>query len=310
MKSWHRLHKGDIVDIVAPGSRVADATVEAGCEALREWGLVPRIGPPSLFAKDLLEAGSVEHRVAHLKRALLAPDSAAVWCVRGGYGSLRLIPELLKLKRPHEAKLFIGLSDISSLHLFLNQKWGWSTLHAPLLDRLGLKKIKPRYERELRSVVFGKETKIEFPKLKPMNAAARKKVKIDGTVSGGNLIVMGGHLGTKLEWKTEGHIIFLEELAERGYRIDRVLTQMTQSGVFDACGAVVFGDMIGGEEPDGSSLVWPVIERFAEAMKVPVLRGLESGHDIIQRPVPFNTEARLVLGGKHGKLICEIGSTK
>lgn len=308
---WLPLEKGDRVDVIAPGFRATDEELAGGIEFLRSWHLEPRV-PKKLFGRDVISSNTDDARFEHLRAALYAPDSQAIWCVRGGYGSVRLLPRLAKLRPPKgRPKLFIGLSDITSLHIFLNQEWGWPTVHGPLLDRLGRKAALPKYEKEMKRFVFGGEPEIRFKGLMALNEAARRPGIVRGPLVGGNLVVTGGSLGTPFQVKTEGRILFLEDLGERGYRIDRVLEQFTQAGLFKRARAVVFGQIIGGKEADGSSRVWPVIHRFAEASRIPVVKGLASGHDVIQRPVPFATRAELRLSAKgRAELICESGCAR
>jgi len=308
MKKWLPLKPGDIVDIVAPGFAPTVEELENGIRFLEGWGLVPRL-PRNIRGKDILCSNCDEVRFQHLKEALYAKDSKAIWCVRGGYGSLRLIPHLLKLKSPKmRPKLFIGLSDITSLHAFLNQKWGWPTVHGPLLERLGRRAALPKFERELKKLVFGEITRIRFSNLKALNEAAVRDGVVRGKVSGGNLIVLQSSLGTKASWQTDGRILFFEDVGERGYRVDRVLEQFTQAGLFRRARAIVFGQFTESHERDGRDLVPLVIKRFAKTMKIPVFSGLQSGHDIIQRPVPFETPSLLQLG-KRGELQCETGGS-
>ncbi len=136
MKRWPKLKPGDVVDVVAPGWKCSPKDLKLALEELKSWQLTPRV-PKNIFAKESLFSNSDQERFMQLKRALLAKDSQAVWCLRGGYGSIRLIPYLAKLKKPSFCKAFLGLSDITSLHLFLNQYWNWSTIHGPLLERHG-----------------------------------------------------------------------------------------------------------------------------------------------------------------------------
>ena len=309
MKTWLPLKAGDVIDVVAPGFASTSDELEGGVRFLESWGLVPRL-PAKIYGRDVLCSNRDEIRSRHLREALLAPDSRAVWCIRGGYGSLRLIPDLLRVRRPSfRPKLFVGLSDITSLHAFLNQKWGWPTVHGPLLDRLGRGAALARFERELRKFVFGHEPSISFSGLKPLNQKARGRGVIRGKVSGGNLIVLQSSLATRAPWQTRGRILFFEEIGERGYRIDRVLEQFDQAGMFQSARAVIFGQFTEGREPDGRNLIWPVIHRFAESAKIPVFSGLQSGHDIIQRPVPFETASVLKLGAR-GELVCESGGAR
>jgi muramoyltetrapeptide carboxypeptidase len=312
---WSPLAPGDIVDLVAPGFPCTEEALENAVRFLVDWGLEPRM-PAKIFGRDVLCSNNDEKRLMYLQDALEAPDSKAIWCVRGGYGSIRLAPALMKMKRPKVSpKLFIGLSDITTLHTFLGQKWGWPTVHGPLLDRLGKGTSKPRYVKELKRFVFGEMNEIAFERLKPLNDAARGKGSakgsrgnvIRGPVSGGNLITLQSTLSTSLHWDTRGRILFFEDIGERGYRVDRVLEHFSQVGLFDQARAVVFGDFTGGAEADGKSLVPAVLKRFAESVRIPVFSGLQSGHDVIQRPLPFETPSELILG-EQGTLVCQTGS--
>ena len=193
---WSPLSEGDIVDIIAPASSCAPERLDGAIRFLSAWGLKPRL-PRKIFGRDVICASDDATRFDHLKQALFAEDSHAIWCLRGGYGSIRLIPELRKLRKPSkmQPKLFLGLSDITSLNVFLNQEWGWSTLHSPMLDRLGRNESKPQYLRELKQVVFGDVNKISFSGLKPLNEAARNRSGlVTGVVTGGNIMTLQSSL--------------------------------------------------------------------------------------------------------------------
>ncbi len=307
---WLPFREGDIVDLVAPGFACKPEELDGAIRFLREWGLKPRV-PQKIFGRDVLCSSDDRTRFRQLREALLAEDSAGIWCLRGGYGSIRLIPELSRLRQPKgRAKIFIGLSDITSLHVYLGQAWGWPTIHGPHLDRLGKKdSAKPAYVRELKKLLFGEINEIVFDKLKPMNALARKRGTIRASVTGGNLVTLQSSLSTPGHWETRGRILFFEELGERGYRVDRVFEHMRQAGLFDDARAIVFGDFTGGLEPDGRTRVPAVLQRFADTVGLPVFSGIKSGHDVVQRPVPFETRAELVLGAR-ARLVCETGVSR
>jgi muramoyltetrapeptide carboxypeptidase len=300
MSRWQSLTPGDLVDVVSPGFASTPEEVAGARAFLERWDLVPRI-PRGLIQKHFLLANEDEKRFAFLKDALLAEDSKVIWCLRGGYGANRLLPYLDKIKKPKKVKLLVGISDVTSLHIYLGQKWGWPTLHASLLDRMGSGKVPPRIEKETMDVLFGKAEGVEFKKLKAMNTAALKLKKIQGSVVGGNLTVLQSTLGTKYQFKTAGKILFIEELGERGYRVDRILEHFHQVGLFDDCRALVIGEFLAGAEP-GGKVLWPqVLKSWAERLQIPVFGGMEAGHGIVQRPLPFFTEATLT-GGPRGSL--------
>src|ERR1700753_1366223 len=144
---------GDVVDVVAPGFRCTAEQLDGGIEFLKRQGLVPR-GPADLFGDDLLCANSDARRFAQLRKAIYARDSRAVWCVRGGYGAIRIMERLQAMKPPQRRKLLIGYSDATTLHQLLNLFWGWPSLHGPLLDRLGGTDLREEERAELHAVLF------------------------------------------------------------------------------------------------------------------------------------------------------------
>src|ERR1700722_3798810 len=270
------LRPGDVVDVVAPGFRCTRQQLEGGIAFLERSGLVPRV-PPHLFGEDLLCANSDAQRFTQLRKALYARDSRAVWCVRGGYGAIRIIQRLQALKPPSQAKLLIGYSDATTLHQLVNLFWGWPSLHGPLLDRLGSADFPEAQRAELHEVLFGGAPRTLFADLVPLNAAARRRHRIVSRLAGGNLTVLQSTLGTALQRRPSG-ILFLEDIGERGYRIDRMLEQLRQAGVLRNLKAIVFGTFLGGAETDGSNPGPAVLERFAQTLQIPMLAGIDAGH--------------------------------
>lgn len=298
-KISNHLKKGDIVDVVAPASACAPHELEQAVQWLADQGYQPRV-PKDLLEPQMYLANSDRKRFLQLKQALSNKSSKAVWCVRGGYGCLRLVPELLKLKK-QSPKIFIGLSDITILHQFLNQKWNWKTVHGPILARNPeMKNQRPQDYTELFDLLAGKKDFIEFENLKPLNPAAQKSKKnIKSKMSGGNLFTFCSMLGTKLQPQVKDHFLFFEDTGERGYKIDRMLQQMEQAGLFKKCKGIFWGDVIKADEIDGKNYVWPTIESFFKKHPFPVFQGVECGHAEKQRPIFFNTEAELIYNKKN-----------
>lgn len=288
---WQPLKKGDAVDIIAPGFPTESAVLRQAEEFLKSWDLVPRT-PKNLLKKTLLFSNTDEARTEHFKAALKS-DSKVIWCLRGGYGSLRLLPELAKMNRPKTPKLLIGISDVTSLNVFLNEKWKWPVLHGPLLDRFAKKQVPDFIYKETKKLVFGQQNSILFKSLKPLNARAKKVKSISGSVIGGNLVTLQSAIGTPFDFSLSGKFLFIEELGERGYRIDRILTHLEQVNRFKGCKGVLLGHFIGGNEPDGKNYVKSVLQAWAQKTQVPVFSGVESGHDVKLRPLPLGTRAVL-----------------
>lgn len=296
------LRAGDLIEIIAPGSHTSPENLEKGAKVLRSWGYrvtyAENLLKPELFLSD-----TDDNRFKSFSKAMNNPESKAVWCLRGGYGSIRLLPMIEKMPVPKIKKLLIGLSDISSLHTIINQKWNFPTLHGPLLDRLALNMLNPENIHELRQVLENPGYVTLFDNLVPINKAARKTKTIKARIVGGNMMVVTSTLGTSTQLKTADRILFLEELSERSYRIDRCLQQMKQAGFFKKVKAVVFGDFTNCDEPNKDNHVAQVLESFFSSLSIPAFKGIESGHGEIQRPVFFNTEAHLACGEEPRMLV-------
>ena len=301
MKKLPVLKQGDRVDIVAPASRCADTLLTDLQALLSSWGLNCVVSK-QIFGDDILCANSDDMRFELLKQALLHPESKAVICARGGYGSMRLIPELSKLSALSQVKLFVGMSDITALNLYFQQQWQWPTIHGAL----ALDKFSPESITKMKAILFGEVKEVKFVG-KPMNVLAQNGHRIEASVTGGNLCVMQAGIGTN--WQVDGRdkIILLEEIGERGYRVDRMLAHLTQADVFKQTRAIVLGDFLDGNEPDGSSLVQPVLERFAMQCPVPVVQIQGVGHGYTNFAMPLGTAATLQLGSEV-ELVCEVGS--
>ena len=284
-----KLQKGDIIDIIAPASSCPEAEFLKALEFIESWGLVPRYNGDIMNPKKYL-AQTDSFRLEDLKRSLYASDSKAVWCLRGGYGCLRLIENMKSWKAPKHKKLFIGLSDISVLHNFLIEKWDWKPVHGPLFFRLG-SKVPAKEKKYLKGLIFQKQKTLSYGKLKALNLPAQRNKDIKGRIVGGNLCSIASLLGSSVGFQAKNKILLLEEIGERGYAVDHLLTQLRNAGVFTRVKAIVFGDFTGGDEVDGKNYVNYALKKFAEETTIPCFKGLKTGHGKLQLPVPLNTSA-------------------
>lgn len=310
MSHWKFFNEGDIIDVVAPGYPSQEHEIDGAREFLLKWGLQPRI-PKGLIKPHFLHAHEDEARFSFLKAAIESKDSRVIWCLRGGYGSNRLVPMLAKMKKPKEAKLLIGISDITSLHTFLIQEWGWATLHGPLLDHMGRGLAPAKLEKELKQVLFGAQSEVDFKKLKPLNEAARKVSSLRSRVVGGNLTVLQSSLGTPWQIETQNRLLFVEDIGERGYRIDRMFEQFRQAGLFKKCHGLILGDFLGGVEPGAQKNNFSLVfKRWASDLEIPIFLGLEAGHGVMQRPLPLNTPCVLSVHNGKGRLVVQTGGRK
>lgn len=309
MKKWQALKQGDLIDIIAPGYPCSELDLAQGVQEIESWGYQVRYDK-KILTPHFFHASNDQERFRQLKNALLNKQSKAVWCLRGGYGSNRLLPLLAKLKKPQQSKLFVGLSDITSLHVFLNQKWNWPTIHGPLVDRIGKKLLSAAHKEELQNLISGNLLEVNFNDIVPMNSIAKKTVQLRGQIVGGNLTVLQSGLATPYAVQPRRKILFIEDLGERGYRIDRMLEQFVQAKLLNNCHGILLGDFTGGDEPSGENRVWEALERFSQLHDLPIWKGIQSGHGAIQRPLPLNVDAELTRIGKSFQLKVQIGNKK
>lgn len=297
MQKLLHLKPGDYVEIIAPASRCTEQRIIDLKELIHSWQL-ECILDKDIFGDDILCANSDEKRFKFLSHALLNPKTKAIICVRGGYGSMRLIPALSKITPPATAKILVGMSDMTALHLYLQQHWQWPTIHgAAAIDKFSMESI-----NTLKSLLFGEIKQVEFAGI-PLNLSAEKNHLIESSVTGGNLTLVQTSIGTIWQLDGRNKIIFLEEVGERGFRVDRMLEHLQQATIFKDAAAIVFGDFINCLEPNGSSLIKPIVRRFAENINIPVVQIEGIGHGPTNFPMALGTEAKLQLGYQT-KLIC------
>lgn len=297
IKSLNSLEFGDTIEIIAPASYTPVEQLLKGAELLRSWGFKV-IYEQDILKPHLFLAQTDEYRFKQFKKAMTNKKSKVVWCLRGGYGSIRLLPLIEKMEAPKIPKILIGLSDISSLQALIVNKWNFVTLHGSLVDRLISERMSKENSLELKRALMDDQFDMYFNQLKPLNKKSLNKKIINSKITGGNLTVVTSTLGTKSQLKTMNKIIFLEELSERGYRIDRCLQQMKQAGLFDKAQAVIFGDFTNCDEPNGQNYVQQVLKEFCSQLSIPAFSGIENGHDDLQRPLYFNTSTKLICGPK------------
>lgn len=290
MKALPTLNIGDRVEVIAPASRCSNKQLMSVLSLLRQWQLQPVVNE-AIFGQDLLCANNDEARFEHLKKALLDPTIKAVICARGGYGSMRLIPALSMIKPPRKPKIFIGMSDITALNLFLQQHWHWPVIHGAINPDI--------YSEDsitaIKDLLLAKSNITPF-NAKPLNERAKSEHYLEAIITGGNLSLIQASIGTLWQVDPQNKILFIEEVGERAYRIDRMLAHLIQTDLLKQATAIVFGDMSQGQEPDGSSLIEPVLKRFAQELPLPVVKISGIGHEPINYPLPLGTKAKLQLG--------------
>ncbi len=282
------LRAGDAVALVSPAGPVAAAKVESAAQVLQSWGLKPRIYPHALDTHSFY-AGTDEHRLADFNAALADPDIRAIFCNRGGYGAQRIVQGLDFDAVRRDPKLVIGFSDITAIHEALWVQTRLATIHGP---------VAAQFERGgvFTSSVWHATMSTESVRVTADAAEPTFSVRTagaaEGVLLGGNLCMLSTSVGTPFMPDLSGAILLIEEVNEAAYRVDRMLTQLLNSGALNGVVGIALGQFT---EPRTSGAVTPsdvLMERLS-GLGVPLLGGLPIGHGDINYAVPLGTQASL-----------------
>lgn len=288
--------KSDYCGIIAPASRLHNdddfVRLAAICsETMNAYSINTKFDLQVLHdTSHLFYAAPLEKRTQSFIDFLEDDAVKLIWCWRGGYGASEVGHELLKrnfeLKSP---KILIGSSDITSLHILLNQKFGISSIHGDVLHQ-ALRK--PEKITPILDLLQGKSSNFA---LTPLNALATNTIK--GTITGGNLKILTTLIGTKLHPNLDNSILLLEELNEAPYSVMRALKQMQYAGLLDKVKAIVFGDII-----SDTDHMKDVINEFSREIGIPVFKTVGFGHSEINKPFALGVDGIISLIGENWSL--------
>ena len=281
----HAVRPGDSVAIVAPAGPFDRAALEAGAAILSKRYRVRY--DERIYSRERYLAGDDDRRFTELTSALADPDIKAVFCARGGYGAMRLLPRLVSWAAEHPLALkpLIGFSDITALHQWF-QSNGIASIHAPVLTQLG--RVPAESPQRLFSLLES-----TVPAAPLMGTEAYVGGTVEGPLLGGNLSVFTRLLGTPYMSPLEGGVLLLEDLSEQPYRLDRMWTHLELAGVFRKIRGIVLGQFIGCEPRDGGFTAAEVLRELAAATGLPCASGFPIGHADVNEPVPLGVRVRL-----------------
>jgi len=293
------LRAGDVVGIVAPASNIKRADLEAGCEALRRAGYRPFYFD-SILEQDLYFAGSVERRRRELEEMFALEEVRAIVCARGGYGANYLLGALDLQKIEDHPKIFVGYSDLTTLLTYFLDAVGLVTFHGPMVAKDWAHEDGVDLDSWQAALSGASEWEVNIGSNVPGLADGEG----EGILYGGCLSLLVASLGTRYEIKTEGTILFLEDLAAKPYQIDRMLMQLKLAGKFEGVRGIIFGEMLDCVQTakQGYTLE-EVVRRVVGELGVPVAYGLRSGHVTCGNiTLPFGVRAALTVRGGQVRL--------
>ncbi|MEJ7847618.1 MAG: LD-carboxypeptidase [Pyrinomonadaceae bacterium] len=293
-----RLAKGDTVALIAPASSIEAKGFDAAVQNLESFGLKVKLGKYVRSRNGFL-AGTDKQRLEDLHGAFADKDVDAIWCIRGGYGITRYLPDLdLKLIKANP-KILIGYSDVTALLTAITQNTGLVTFHGPTAGGTF-----SEYSRmHALNVLMNPAANYKIA-VSPENAANTSnlfqtetitKGKCRGELIGGNLSLLSALAGTRSALRNlKGKILFLEDVREQPYRIDRMLTQLKQSVDLRECAGIALGIFVGCNptDPQSQTLIEVLKDRLGD-LGIPVIYGLSFGHIRDQFTLPVGVKAEL-----------------
>jgi muramoyltetrapeptide carboxypeptidase len=297
------LRPGDRVALVAPASPFERDEFDRGIAEIEALGFEPAYDE-RVFARRGYTAGDADLRAAAFMDAWCDPSVAALIAVRGGYGSVQLLPLLPPDVIRASPKLFVGYSDTTSLLTFLTQRCGIVAVHGPMIER----RLAGGPESYDRRTFLACLTEAEpMGELSPAGLMALRDGEAVGPLTGGTLTQLVASLGTPYAFDPpHGAVLFLEDVGERPYRIDRMVTQLRLAGIFERVRAIVWGQMPGCDEPDGMPSAREVVAELCQRFHGPVLFGFPSGHATTPAmTLPFGVSVRVIAGQRTMMLVEE-----
>jgi len=293
------LKKGDVVGIVAPAGFMAFGKMQSCLEILNDWGFHAKLGDTAFSHSTTYFSGSDEQRAADLQQMMDDPQVKAILCARGGYGVSRIIDRLNFKKFRKHPKWLIGFSDITVLHAHILSKYNIATLHAPMAAAFNDDEHNNPYVQSLRLALSGEKGVYECA-----THALNRTGLAKGVLVGGNLTLMAHLTGSPSDFNTKNKILFIEDIGEYLYNIDRMLLQLKRSGKLAKLAGLVVGgftDCKDTERPFGKSVL-EIIQEHVQEYKYPVCFNFPVSHEKENYALKVGCSYTLEVGDKSVRL--------
>lgn len=280
------LRPGDSIAIVSPAGAVREEFVAGAAAEIERRGYRVRIGSHALGSWNSFSAPA-EKRLEDFADAWMDPDVKAVWCARGGFGAVQLLGALDCLPLRENAKWLIGYSDVCALHALLHSK-GIASLHAPMARHLTLEGGGDCCTTAVFEVLEGGKGGFSFGP-HPLNRCGEAR----GVVTGGNLAVLTALLGTSFNVFRPGQILFIEDIAEPAYKVERMLWSLRYAGVLDSLAGLIVGAFTDCRANAAGESIYDVVSRLTAGASYPVAFCAPLGHTPANMPVVESVRYRL-----------------
>lgn len=299
MKFPQALRSGDKIGIISTARKISREDLQPALDSLVEWGLKPVIGK-NLFASDHQYAGTDAQRTADLQSMIDDPQIRAILCARGGYGTLRIIDEVDLRGLKKDPKWIVGFSDVTTLTMACYNR-GIATIHGPMAISWNGKTGDENSREYLRMMLFG-----DLPAYSatPLNHEVVRTGSGEGRLIGGNLSMLSQLIGTPTDFNTKGCVLFLEDLDEYLYHLDRMVVHLRRAGKFDGLAGLIVGgftDLRDNDTPFGKTYREIIFEAVA-GQDFPVAFDFPVGHSPLNYPLIHGAKVRLEVSHTRAEL--------
>lgn len=285
------LKKGDKIGIISTARKISREEVLPAIKVFEKWGLKVETGK-NLFREYHQFAGTDEQRLADIQYMLDNNEIKAIICARGGYGTVRIIDNIDFRKFCDNPKWIAGFSDVSVLHSHIHTNFGIETLHSAMPLNFKDFPVNSQSLVSLNNALFGNKLSYEF-----RNHSLNRKGTASAVITGGNLSILYSIIGSASDIDTRGKILFIEDLDEYLYHIDRMMINLKRNAKLEKLAALVVGgmsDMNDNAIPFGNS-AYEIIRDKVEEYDYPVCYGFPAGHIENNHALIFGRKARLII---------------
>ena len=292
------LQKDDTIAIVSTARKNIDDNLKPTIDLLQGWGLNVKIG--KTIGLDYYQlAGTDDQRAADFQEQMDNPNIKAIWCVRGGYGTVKIIDKLDFTKFKQNPKWIIGFSDVTVLHSHLN-RLGFESLHATM--PVAIVRATDEAKNSLCAALFGNHLEYVLD-----CDALNHNGKAKGELVGGNLSILYSLLGSESAVNCQDKILFIEDLDEYLYHVDRMMTNLKRNGFLQSLKGIIVGAMT---EMKDNDIPWgrnalEIIEDTVKGLNIPVLYNFPAGHIRDNRALIFGRQVIMEVNAKESKVIFE-----
>lgn len=298
------LKKGDKIAIVAPAKRMLEGELDEALQLIQDWGYQAVLGKNIYKQFDLgyLYAGTDSERAEDFQWALDDSEIKAIWCARGGYGSVKIIDLLDFTTFKSQPKWIIGYSDITVFHNHVNNL-GFQTIHGVTAKKLAEVIYHQDSYPSLNNVLVGKPMQYEIPSTQPFNQTG----EAEGELIGGNLSIVYSLLGSKSAIDPKGKILFLEDWFENWYAVDRMLMNLKRNGIFDQINGLILGSFTHMDTEDENAenynhpfdpKTYEVIHTITKTLNIPIGYEFPAGHTGYNLALKMGEKVKLKVDSK------------